>query len=53
MVFEDAQAGVEAAISGGFRSVGIGDAIVLGQAEVVHAGLDKISPAQIINHFNL
>lgn len=52
VVFEDARAGVDAAIAGGFRTVGIGDEKVLSAAEVVYSGLDKITPAQIINHFN-
>lgn len=35
IVFEDAQSGVRAAIDGGFRCVGIGDAAVLSEATIV------------------
>jgi len=35
VVFEDAEAGIEAAIRGGFRSVGVGDPNILGKANVV------------------
>lgn len=35
IVFEDAQSGVKAAIDGGFRCVGIGDANVLNEATIV------------------
>lgn len=52
VVFEDSQAGVDAAKSGGFRTVGIGNKKVLGKAEIVIAGLDKITPAEIINKLN-
>ena len=43
VVFEDAIAGIEAAISGGMRSVGIGSPEVLGRADMVVSGLDKMS----------
>ena len=43
VVFEDAIAGVEAAIAGGMKSVGIGSAVVLGKANLVISGLDKMS----------
>jgi len=35
VVFEDAEAGIEAAVRGGFKSVGIGDPIVLHRANIV------------------
>ena len=35
IVFEDAEAGIESAIRGGFRSVGIGDPSILHKANVV------------------
>ncbi len=35
IVFEDAEAGVEAAIRGGFYAIGIGDAKILGKANIV------------------
>ncbi|MBS1530212.1 MAG: beta-phosphoglucomutase [Bacteroidetes bacterium] len=43
VVFEDAIAGIEAAINGGMRSVGIGSPDVLGKANLVVSGLDKIN----------
>jgi beta-phosphoglucomutase len=43
VVFEDAIAGVEAAIAGGMKVVGIGSADVLGAADVVMAGLAEMS----------
>jgi len=43
VVFEDAIAGIEAAIAGGMRSVGIGSPSVLGKANLVVSGLDKMS----------
>jgi len=43
VVFEDAIAGIEAAIAGGMKSVGIGSPTVLGEADLVISGLDKLS----------
>lgn len=43
VVFEDAIAGIEAAINGGMHSVGIGSPQVLTKAEIVVSGLDKMS----------
>src|ERR1700712_1740296 len=43
VVFEDAIAGIEAAIAGGMKSVGIGSPDVLGEANLVISGLDKMS----------
>ncbi len=43
VVFEDAIAGVEAAIAGGMKVVGIGSPQVLNQANLVVSGLDKMS----------
>ena len=43
VVFEDAIAGIEAAINGGMRSVGIGSPEVLGKANLVVSGLDKMN----------
>ncbi len=43
VVFEDAEAGVEAAISAGMKCIGIGDANVLSKAHYVVHGLDVMS----------
>ena len=43
VVFEDAIAGVEAAIAGGMKAVGIGSPDVLSEANLVISGLDKMS----------
>ncbi|SDT41212.1 beta-phosphoglucomutase [Mucilaginibacter mallensis] len=43
VVFEDAIAGVEAAIAGGMKAVGIGSPEVLTEANLVISGLDKMS----------
>jgi beta-phosphoglucomutase len=39
IVFEDAEAGIEAAIAGGMKSVGIGDPRILSKADLVVKGL--------------
>jgi len=43
VVFEDAIAGVEAAINGGMKVVGIGSPQVLGEADLVVSGLSEMS----------
>src|ERR1700759_656959 len=43
VVFEDAIAGIEAAIAGGMKSVGIGSPDTLGKADLVVSGLDKMT----------
>ena len=43
VVFEDAIAGVEAAVAGGMKAVGIGSPDVLSEANLVISGLDKMS----------
>jgi beta-phosphoglucomutase len=43
VVFEDAIAGIEAAINGGMKAVGIGSPDVLAKADLVVSGLDKIT----------
>ncbi|WP_179412863.1 beta-phosphoglucomutase [Mucilaginibacter sp. E4BP6] len=43
VVFEDAIAGVEAAITGGMKAVGIGSPEVLGEADLVVSGLNEMS----------
>ena len=43
VVFEDAEAGVEAALAGGMKCIGIGKEDVLGKAHLVVDGLHKMS----------
>ncbi|MES2266625.1 MAG: beta-phosphoglucomutase [Bacteroidota bacterium] len=43
VVFEDAVAGIEAAINGGMKTVGIGSAETLTRAQIVVSGLDKMT----------
>ncbi|WP_354431225.1 MULTISPECIES: beta-phosphoglucomutase [unclassified Mucilaginibacter] len=43
VVFEDAVAGIEAAINGGMKTVGIGSADTLIKAQIVVSGLDKMT----------
>ncbi|WP_142533431.1 beta-phosphoglucomutase [Saccharicrinis carchari] len=43
VVFEDAEAGVEAALSGGMKCVGIGKADVLGKAHLIIDGLHQMN----------
>ena len=43
VVFEDAIAGIEAAINGGMKAVGIGSPDVLTKANLVVSGLDKMT----------
>jgi beta-phosphoglucomutase len=43
VVFEDAIAGVQAAVNGGMKVVGIGSPDVLGEADLVVSGLDKMT----------
>jgi beta-phosphoglucomutase len=43
VVFEDAIAGIEAAVAGGMKAVGIGSPDVLHEANLVISGLDKMS----------
>ncbi len=52
VVFEDSTAGIEAALNGGFRTVGIGNKKVLNKAEMVIKGLHASSPAEVINKLN-
>jgi beta-phosphoglucomutase len=42
IVFEDAEAGIEAAIRAGMKSIGIGSPVQLGKANLVVPGLDKL-----------
>jgi beta-phosphoglucomutase len=49
IVFEDAQAGIEAAIAGGMRCVGVGNPELLGKANLVIPDLKKITIKQLRN----
>ena len=49
VVFEDAQAGIEAAIAGGMKSVGVGDPKLLRKADLVVPDLRKITVKQLRN----
>jgi len=49
IVFEDAQAGIEAAIAGGMKCVGVGDPALLGRADLVIPDLRKVSVKQLRN----
>lgn len=49
IVFEDAQAGVEAALAGGMKCVGVGDQKLLGKADLVIPNLRKITVSQLKN----
>jgi beta-phosphoglucomutase len=50
VVFEDAIAGIEAAINGGMKAVGIGSLELLTKADLVISGLDKMTIDQL-KHF--
>ncbi|MBU0695785.1 MAG: beta-phosphoglucomutase [Bacteroidetes bacterium] len=52
IVFEDAVAGVEAAISGGMRVVGIGESQTLYKADWVVSGLDQINLKKLQNQLS-
>ena len=52
VVFEDSVAGVEAAIKGDFKAVGVGDAKTLEKAHLIIEGLGDTTPAQVINQLN-
>jgi beta-phosphoglucomutase len=43
IVFEDAQAGVEAAVNGGFKTVGVGSENILRNADIVIPGFEGIT----------
>lgn len=52
VVFEDAAAGIEAAIAGGMYSVGIGNPDILREADFVIPGFEGISWREIENQLN-
>ena len=47
VVFEDAQAGIEAAVNAGMASVGVGDPLLLFKADIVISSLEKITLDEI------
>jgi len=49
IVFEDAQAGIEAAIAGGMKCIGVGSPELLGRADLVIPDLSKITVKQLRN----
>jgi beta-phosphoglucomutase len=49
VVFEDAVAGIEAAINGSMKTVGIGSAETLSRADIVISGLDKMTLEILLN----
>lgn len=52
VVFEDAEAGIEAAINGGMKNIGIGSPEVLSKADFVIPGFEGISVDDIIQKLN-
>ena len=53
VVFEDAEAGVDAALSGGFHVIGVGDANVLSKAEEVIRTFEGLTPSDVRTMLNL
>jgi beta-phosphoglucomutase len=52
IVFEDAQSGVKAALSGGFRCIGIGEPEVLNEAHVVIPGFEGVTLSSVLSLLN-
>lgn len=52
IVFEDAVAGIEAAINAGMKTVGIGDAKILSEATIVYKNLVGVSVSEILKRLN-
>lgn len=52
VVFEDAEAGIEAALAGGFLTVGVGTADVSRAHLVLPNGLEAISPSEVIQQLS-
>ncbi len=50
VVFEDAEAGIEAALTGGFHAIGIGSANV-SRAHMVVSGLQAITPREVLQNW--
>jgi beta-phosphoglucomutase len=53
VVFEDAEAGIEAARSGCFRSVGVGPKGRVGKAEVIYPNLENVHLRDILSSLNV
>ncbi len=51
VVFEDAEAGIEAAINAGMRTIGIGNPQILNRADVVVPNLNDFSYSKLVNLF--
>ena len=51
VVFEDASAGVQAALAGGFHVVGLGDPALVGKAHLVLSGLHDTTLSQFEHFF--
>jgi beta-phosphoglucomutase len=49
VVFEDAVAGIQAAINAGMRCVGIGSKLILTKADMVVSGLNEMNPEKLSN----
>ncbi len=52
IVFEDAEAGVEAALNGGFYCIGIGNSEILGKADLVINNFNHINIEHLITNIN-
>ena len=50
VVFEDAEAGIEAAHNAQMKVVGIGNSAILKKADLIVSGLSEITPERILNH---
>ena len=47
VVYEDAAAGIEAAVNAGMKSIGIGEKEILNRANLVVSGIDKLTVAEL------
>jgi len=53
IVFEDAEAGVEAALNGGMRCIGVGTSARLSKADHVISGFQNMSVQKLFNFYNI
>ncbi len=51
VVFEDAEAGIEAALAGGMHTVGVGSPQILGKAELVIPGFSEMNLNRLLTFF--